>query len=132
MFVLLWSLSEKVLASEFELAGVFPGEKAVFDALEISESEQAALWSTRDVLEAAGLQPATAEGVISRLPSQQSINIGLAEDAGVGEKFGHEFCVEFGVSNSVRLAQPEVGFESTTNDETGWPLFPVGSLFEGF
>jgi hypothetical protein len=88
------------------LAGVFPGEKAVFDALEISESEQAALGTAWHVFEAAGLQPAISEGVISRLPSQQSINIGLAEDAGVGEKFGHEFCVEFGVSNAADCDAP--------------------------
>jgi len=30
--VLLWSLSERVRASGFELPGVFPGEEAVFDA----------------------------------------------------------------------------------------------------
>jgi hypothetical protein len=37
------------------LAWVFPGDKAVFDALEISESEQAALGSAWHVFEAAGL-----------------------------------------------------------------------------
>jgi hypothetical protein len=92
--------------SLFGLAGVFPGEKAVFDALEISEGEQAALGTAWHVFEAAGLQPAIAEGVISRLPSQQSINIGLAEDAGIGEKFWHEVCVGFWVSNAADCDAP--------------------------
>jgi hypothetical protein len=113
------------------LAGVFPGEEAVFDAADGFEIEQAALWATRHDFEATGLQPTVAESVISRLPAQQPIDIGLAENAGVGEKFRHEVCVGFGVSNSVRLAQPEVGFEGASNDEARRSLFPVGGLSEG-
>jgi hypothetical protein len=79
------------------LAGVFPGEEAVFDAADGFEIEEAALRAAWHVFEAAGLQPAVAEGVISRLSAQQPIDIGLTENAGVGEKFRHEVCVGFGV-----------------------------------
>jgi len=37
------------------LAGVFPGEEAVFDAADGFEIEQAALWATRHDFEATGL-----------------------------------------------------------------------------
>jgi hypothetical protein len=65
------------------LAGVFPGEEAFFDSADGFEIEEAALRAARHDFEAAGLQPTVAEGVISRLPAQQSIDIGLAENAGV-------------------------------------------------
>jgi hypothetical protein len=60
------------------LAGVFPGKEAVFDAADGFEIEEAALRAAWHVFEAAGLQPTVAEGVISRLPTQQPIDIGLA------------------------------------------------------
>lgn len=51
------------------------------------------------LFEAAGLQPAVADGIVSRLPAQQPIDIGLAENAGLGEELGHEVCVGFGVGS---------------------------------
>jgi hypothetical protein len=83
--------------SGFGLAGVFPGKQAVFDAVDVGQGVEAALWTTRYVLEAAWLQPAVADGVIRRLAAQEPIDIGQGDDAGVGEEFGHdEVCAGFG------------------------------------
>lgn len=74
--VLLGSLSERVRASGFELPGVFSGEDAFLDAMEVSAIEQAARWSAWHVFDAARLQPGMADGLIRRLSAQQSIDIG--------------------------------------------------------
>lgn len=79
------------------MAGVFPGKQAALDSADGFEIEVAALRVVWHDFEAARLQPAVAESVISRLPAQQTINTGLAKNVGVGEKFGHEICVGFGV-----------------------------------
>jgi len=47
------------------------------------------LRTTRHVFEAARLEPAGADGVVSRLTAEQPVDIGQRKDAGVGKEFGH-------------------------------------------
>ena len=83
--------------SGFGLAGVFPGKQAVFDTVYVGQGVEAARWTARHVLEAARLQPAVFDGVIGRLAAQEPIDIGQSDDTGIGEEFGHEVCVGFGL-----------------------------------
>jgi hypothetical protein len=82
------------------LAGVFPGKEAVFDTVDVSQGIEAALRAAWHVLEAARLQPTVFDGVIGRLATQEPIDIGQGDDAGMGEEFGHEVCVGFGFEDS--------------------------------
>jgi hypothetical protein len=76
-------------ASGFELTGVFSGEDALLDAMEVRAIEQAAWWSTWHVFDAAWLQPGMADGIIRCLSAQQPIDIGQGENAGGGKEFRH-------------------------------------------
>jgi hypothetical protein len=70
LFVLLWSLSERVMTSGFELSGVFSGEDAFLDAMQVRAVEEAAWWSAWHVFDAARLQPGMADGIIGCLSAQ--------------------------------------------------------------
>jgi len=82
------------------LTGVFPGKESVLDPMKVGEGKESALRAARDVLEATRLQPSMAQGIVSHV-AQQSIDIGLAENAGMGEVFGHEVCVGVWVSKAI-------------------------------
>lgn len=83
------------------MTGVFPGKESVLDPMNVGEGKESALRAARDVLGATRLQPSMAQGIVSRLPTQQAIGIGLTENAGMGEVFGHEVCVGVWVSKTI-------------------------------
>jgi len=113
------------------LAGVFPGKQAVFDAVDVGKGVEAALRTARHVLEAARPQPAVFDCVVSRLAAQGPVNIGQGDDAGMGEEFGHEVCVEFGVSYALWLANSEMVLNRTSDDKADRALLFGGDIAEG-
>lgn len=113
------------------MAGVFPGKQAVFDAVDVSQGVEAALRSARHVLETARLQPSVFDGVIGRLAAQEPVNIGQGDYAGIGEEFGHEVCVEFGVSNALWLADSEMVLNRTSDDKADRAFLFGADIAEG-
>jgi len=111
------------------LAGVFPGKEAVFDAVDVGQGVEATLRSAWHVLEAAWLQPAVADGVIRRLATQEPIDIGQGNDAGIGERFGHEVGVWFGLSNA-SLMEGQMGLDRPSDDEVERALLLCADLSE--
>ncbi len=101
--------------------------------MEVGQGVEAALGSAGHVLEAARLQPAVADGVIRGLATQQPIDIGQADDAGIWEEFGHgEVCVGFRVSNALILADSEMGLNRTADDKADRAFLFGAGIAEGF